>query len=57
MRVSDLLIHHEMLFSGKEYEVIITAPTEPGTYNLYLSIKTGWLPPTFNGEDIRFIVE
>ncbi len=57
MRVSDLLIHNEMLFSGKEYEVIITAPTEPGTYNLYLSIKTGWLPPTFNGEDIRFIVE
>ena len=57
MRVSDLLIHNEMLFSGKEYEVIITAPTEPGTYTLYLSIKTGWLPPTFNGEDIRFIVE
>jgi len=46
-----------MLFSGEEYEVIVTAPAMSGTYDLYLSIDAGWLPPTFNGKNIRFTVE
>ncbi len=34
----------------------IIPPVEKGTYDLFFSVKTGWLPPTINSRRIKFEV-
>lgn len=47
----------EEMFTGEQqFEVTITAPEEPGKYELYLDIANGWLPPGINGEKIELDV-
>lgn len=56
MRHAGLQITNLMV--GDEGHLItIIAPSQPGTYDFYLSITTGWLPPGINSEKVKFIVE
>ena len=57
MRASDLIIKNSMVNNDTEYSLQITTPAKPGQYDLYLSVGTGWLPPSINSDKISFIVE
>lgn len=48
----DLFVEDTMTGSGETYTINIQAPEEKGTYNLYLDIVVGWLPPAINSEKI-----
>lgn len=57
MKASDLVLKNEMINNKRKYHLTITAPAQPGRYDLYLSVSTGWLPAGINGEKISFIVQ
>ncbi len=48
----DFFVEDNMAVSGETYTISIQAPEVKGTYNLYLDIVIGWLPPAINGEQI-----
>lgn len=48
----DFFVEDNMVKSGETYTINIQAPEEKGTYNLYLDIAVGWLPPAINSEQI-----
>jgi len=39
------------------YSITITPPSKPGKYALYISIRSGWLPPSFNSDKIMVQVK
>ncbi len=49
---TDFLLSNETDYN-KPYQLSVTPPEEKGTYELSISIKTGWLPPTINGRKIN----
>jgi len=57
MGTSDLVIKNNMVNSGSEYSVLIKTPVKHGQYDLYLSVGTGWLPPSISSDKVTFIVE
>jgi len=57
MRGTGLLLKNDMMYNNMEYPLRITAPAIPGQYDFYLSVGTGWLPPSISSDKITFIVE
>lgn len=57
MGTSDLVIKNNMVNSGSKYSVLIKTPVKSGQYDLYLSVGTGWLPPSISSDKVTFIVE
>lgn len=57
MRTSDLIIKNSMVSNNTEYSLRITTPGKPGQYDLYLSVGTGWLPPSISNDKVTFMVE
>ncbi len=57
MRGTGLLLKNDMMNNNMEYPLLITAPAIPGQYDFYLSVGTGWLPPSISSDKITFIVE
>lgn len=57
MRTSDLIIKNSMVSNNTEYSLLITTPGKPGQYDFYLSVGTGWLPPSISSDKVTFIVE
>jgi hypothetical protein len=55
--VSDFFVKNEMVNNNKYYNTSIIVPPTPGPCDFYISIGTGWLPPSINSEKVRFIVE
>lgn len=53
----DFFVEDNMAGDGELYTISIQAPEEKGTYNLYLDIAVGWLPPGINGEQITIKVK
>ncbi|MCW5906900.1 MAG: glycosyltransferase family 39 protein [Chitinophagales bacterium] len=53
--VTSILLTNELLEKGKDIQLQLHTPSEPGKYGLYFSVKTGWLPPTYNSK--RYAVE
>ncbi|MDX2443193.1 MAG: glycosyltransferase family 39 protein [Bacteroidales bacterium] len=49
---TNLLIENKML-NASWYEKRIVTPLEKGTYDLFISIKTAWFPPTINSRRIK----
>jgi hypothetical protein len=47
-------LSNEML--SKNIQIDVNSPEQPGTYGLYLTIKTGWLPATLNSKRYKIIV-
>jgi len=57
MRGTDLILKNKMVDNNREYPLQIIAPATPGQYDFYLSVGTGWLPPSISSDKVTFIVE
>lgn len=57
MRATELVLKNDMIGNNRAYSMAIVAPANPGQYDFYLSIGTGWLPFGINSEKIKVIVE
>ncbi|HXP48538.1 MAG TPA: glycosyltransferase family 39 protein [Bacteroidia bacterium] len=49
-------ISTDMVNSDKKYSIKVIAPEESGTYQLFISVKTGWLPECINSDKIKVTV-
>lgn len=57
MRGTGLILKNKMVNNNREYPLQIIAPANPGQYDFYLSVGTGWLPPSISSDKVTFIVE
>lgn len=57
MRPAGLDLKNEMLGNEREYGIMAIAPAQPGRYDFYLSVSTGWFPTGINSEKTVVIVE
>jgi hypothetical protein len=55
-RETNFLLTNKTPF-GKALNIQVIPPVKRGTYELSISIKTGWLPPTINGRKVKVEVQ
>lgn len=48
----NFFVEDNMVGNNVTYSLSIQAPEEKGTYNMYLDLAVGWLPPGINGEQV-----